>query len=462
MLLGTSSLNGKVTDERGEPVAGAVILAARKASPEDNHAIEHGPVLTGSSNASGAYAIANLELGSYQVEARAQGHPRAILDPVEAGAEPRVLDIALGTGTTLEGWVIDDAGLPVAAVEVFAREGMALIASARTDGGGRWRLGGLPERELTLGARAPGHEPSEPQVVRPGEAPAALVLTRLSSLSGSAVDSLTGRPVSSFEVFVSFGPAEAADSSDAGVKLKPREFIDPRGWFRIDGLRPGSFLVAVRARGFAVWTQRVTVAPGEDTAVRALLERGRTLRGTVADRESGLPIPGAQVQCRRRGRAPEDLPSHVDLNDTRDWTDAVGEFALPGLVPGEYSVNAHHPGYIPDKDQVVAIGDTEPESLRLAMFPGGGLAGEIENLGENWIAVRLVLKRIDGESVGDLWCNPEPNGRFHATSVPPGTYRVELEKYQWKPKPQFVRMGEPRGEVVIRAGETATFNTRAP
>ena len=74
----------------------------------------------------------------------------------------------------------------------------------------------------------------------------------------------------------------------------------------------------------------------------------------------------------------------------------------------------------------------------------------------------LVLKRIDGESGGDLWCKPEPNGQFHAASIPPGTYQVELQRYQWKPKPQFIRMGEPPGEVVIRAGETATFNTRAP
>lgn len=470
VLRGTSSLEGKVSDERGQPVTGAVVLAGRKTSAEDNHAIDHGPVLIGSSNASGAYAIAGLEPGNYQVEAWAQSRPRTILDPVEVGAEPRVLDIALEPGTTLEGLVVDDAGLAVAEAEVFARDGNRVIASVRTDGNGRWRLGGLPVRELTLVARAPDHEDpneSEAQVVRPGEAPKVLVLTRLSSLSGSAVDSLTGNPVSSFEVFVSLaslGSAEA-NTSDTRGELVPREFIDPRGMFRIDGLRPGSFFLAVRARGFAVWAQRVTLAPGEDTDVRVLLERGWTLRGTVVDRETGLPIPNARVVCSRHGRRQEDLPCHVTLSDTRDWTDAMGQFAVSGLDPGEYSVSTHHPGYIPDKDQGqgrVAIGDTEPEFLRLGMLAAGGLQGKIENLGENWIAVRLVLRRVDGESGGDLRCNPEPNGRFHAASILPGTYQVELEKYQSKPKPQIVRMGEPLGEVVIRAGETATFDARAP
>src|SRR5207247_4268349 len=79
-------------------------------------------------------------------------------------------------------------------------------------------------------------------------------------------------------------------SSDAGVKLKPREFIDPRGWFRIDGLRPGSFLVAVRARGFAVWAQRVTVAPGEDTAVRALIVRGRRSDAHTSELQSRVDL----------------------------------------------------------------------------------------------------------------------------------------------------------------------------
>jgi hypothetical protein len=158
----------------------------------------------------------------------------------------------------------------------------------------------------------------------------------------------------------------------------------------------------------------------------------------------------------------------------------MGQFAVSGLMPGEYSVNTQHPGYIPDKDQVVAIGDGEPEILRLGMLPAGGLEGRIENLKGNWwLDTRLILKRIDTESGVDPWdsgssftwpmvysrgpsCAPQPDGRFHVKAIPPGTYQVELWTYRTDPKPQIVRLDELLEEVVIRAGETATYNARAP
>jgi hypothetical protein len=97
------------------------------------------------------------------------------------------------------------------------------------------------------------------------------------------------------------------------------------------------------------------------------------------------------------------------------------------------------------------------------MLPAGRLLGKIENFEGKWsIALLVVLTRIDGGSGGDSSCHLEPNGRFQATSLPPGTYRLELGSYEAQPKPRIVTMGEPLGEVVIRAEETVTFVAGAP
>jgi hypothetical protein len=289
---------------------------------------------------------------------------------------------------------------------------------------------------------------------------------RLADLSGAVVDSSSGMPVSSFTVLVRFEPATASSASGAEGELVPREFIDPRGSFHLDGLLPGSCVVAVRARGFAVWAREVMLAPGEEATVHALLERGSTLRGAVVDRETGLAIPNARVQWSGGGRRPDDqLASRFQLLEAaREWTDAGGQFVLSGLVPGEYSVSACHSGYLPDGDRGrVAIGEAGPEFLELGMRPASGLQGKIGNLEGKWsIALMLVLKRTEGEFGGDRWCHLEQDGRFQFTSLPPGTYRVELGTYQSDPKPEIVRLGEPLGEIVVRAGETATFDAPAP
>src|SRR5258708_39692714 len=77
----------------------------------------------------GAYALAGLTAGSYQVNVSAPGFAQARLK-AEAGATNA--DVVLGPGGSITGVVVDDLGKPVASFDLSAHE----------KGGNAWDSGG--------------------------------------------------------------------------------------------------------------------------------------------------------------------------------------------------------------------------------------------------------------------------------------------------------------------------------
>jgi hypothetical protein len=258
--------------------------------------------------------------------------------------------------------------------------------------------------------------------------------------------------------------------SGDGKELIPREFVDPSGVFFLEGLFPGRATLAVRARGHSIWSQEIELEAGEETAVHVRMDRGTVLQGTIVDSKTGLPIEHARVACQPRATGTYVVSaSALEF----EWTDASGAFAVPGLAPGKYWVHLYHPGYIPEGDGLkVTIAEDGNEPLRIGMLPAGSLDGRIANLeASKSFDTRLELAPVEGSGGRNHWTRVESDGAFHATSILPGKYLVELRQSFFKKEmeggqvilPEDVEEKEtPLGEVEILAGETATFEARAP
>jgi RNA polymerase sigma-70 factor (ECF subfamily) len=166
----------QVTDEQGEPVAGAELCVGTAAGFEPR----------GTSDALGRARLwlARSEFGALEIpaarehvalRARAAGHASSetLFVPLgHPGAEPLVLALG-GAERVLRGRITDEDGRPLRAVDVFAlrdpyhtsvadtalpfREPLAHGTS--TDANGAFELGGLAWRELVLCIRRPGAEP---------------------------------------------------------------------------------------------------------------------------------------------------------------------------------------------------------------------------------------------------------------------------------------------------------------
>ncbi|MCU1244182.1 MAG: signal protein, partial [Acidobacteria bacterium] len=116
--------------------------------------------------------------------------------------------------------------------------------------------------------------------------------------------------------------------------------------FELDGLPAGKLRLEIRPAGLAPFRMPVRkLALGERVDLGTLrLDAGLTLRGTVVDDATGVPVPGASLRVLR----PNTFSTTVSMvmGDTVEAESGeAGEFRLAGLSPGVYVLSAEAPGF---------------------------------------------------------------------------------------------------------------------
>ena len=177
----TSRLTGRIVDNTGRGVAGqAVEIWSRGASGgliPNPVGFKNGPPRTGTD---GAFQTpANLLIGSsYRVVIREPGNEPIISDffPITDGSVA-IPALELRPLRTVSGQVVDRQGKPVPDVEVFQSGDGPSGTSVRTDGSGRFALGGFPIGTAFLFARGDGFR-FHGKLLKPGEKGVTIELTR--------------------------------------------------------------------------------------------------------------------------------------------------------------------------------------------------------------------------------------------------------------------------------------------
>jgi len=268
-----------------------------------------------------AWRAASAPGSSRATSARAAAAPGPASRPGEArSAPPREV-------VTISGIVLGPLGDPAAGARVEAtepreepRDAFAfwttmrerpdaphLLADARADAGGAFRLEVDRGARVSLTASAPGRVAGEPVVVDATATRTGLVLRLLAEawVRGVVLDERE-RPVASALVLLLQNPANGART-------------DPDGAFALERVPPGDVSVVARADGYADSLVAVD-APSEEC--RVVLRRGRTVAGVVLDARHD-PVDGAQVTLIPLGDDPPSLAR----------TDASGRFSCPQVPP---------------------------------------------------------------------------------------------------------------------------------
>ncbi|MBK9037161.1 MAG: carboxypeptidase regulatory-like domain-containing protein [Myxococcales bacterium] len=312
---------GRVTDQRGTPVAGAIV----RFTPAD--ATGARGVVEAATDADGRYRVGPLA-GAVAVAARAWGHGdfAGVLDlrKVPPGVDPaaeRAYDVTLVVADAeLEGTVEDPSGLPVLGARVVidggAADGRATIAGP----GGRFRLAMLPAGALAVRVEH-GDYPPQRFTVATGDA-VRLTLSFGGGLELLVFDHHTGASLPGLPVLAT-GPAGAR-----------RDLVtDSGGRARLGPIAPGPWKLAVRTPGYVARTLAAAVAAGDRAGqitapdLRLELERGATVSGVVRDRV-GDRVAGARITARRGD------------DELTVSTDSLGEFRLRDVPTGAVSVTA--------------------------------------------------------------------------------------------------------------------------
>ena len=330
-----SRLSGKVTDEKGKPVAGARVEVRRNSDAGSDTAF----LSRARTSADGSWEMPEAPEGGRFQYVRADGFA-----PFSRFAERKgALETVLRRGGTVRGVLLDSAGKPVSGAIVTAG-----VLAARTGDAGEFRLTGVAAGLADVETEWKEEFAARRQVkVAAGvEAVADLRLFRAAAIVGTVVDETTKQPVAGARIAAGTG---GNSWFDADV-FRRRARSDAKGRFRVGGLAAGRYSVEAARSGYLAGE-----IPGAVAAVPAgkplaiALRREATVSGTVVD-ELGKPVAGARVAIPRDfgGGRRMRMMSRGSFAPVETDSGPDGTFSLRRLAPTTtLTVQASKAGFAP-------------------------------------------------------------------------------------------------------------------
>ena len=341
---GWATLDGRIYDERGRPVKGAIVSLAGSG---------FWPARTVRSQADGRFHWPDIPAGIYELRASSGD---LVAPPVEglildAGAR-RAFGIQLAKGWTLVGRIVDaHTERAIASAEVTVATGVLGLHSRRTwsDDRGRFEVAGIVGDDHSLYVGADGYVSAGP-LRRNADEPSMMVrLERSSQIEGRVVDErgwgIEGALIRAFgeghlrvaspgpsdSLGVTSGPVPPISAPGAEMLAFIQQVRTSRdGTFVLPNLRPGPYTIAASHDDFApAESEGLHVGPGATRSDVAITMRsGAELAGLVVD-ERGNRLEGIPVEL----RTPTDRLPRMSV------TGSDGSFSFRG-VRGEVSVTA--------------------------------------------------------------------------------------------------------------------------
>jgi hypothetical protein len=388
------SLTGKVVDDAGREVAGAVVTAAWSDSAATR------------STAHGRYTLW-LDDGLYDARVECPGHRPAFAADVEiAGGQVTQRDFVLEREFgVVEGAVTDSlAGAPLSGVLVTAVWGGG--ASDVTAADGRYRLERVVPGAADVRFVKPGCRKRAASVVVPPNATLNLDATLL-VLSGT----IGGRVLAGGEGLPNASVRAALDGSVAASALTTAD-----GSYLLAGLDPDE-VYDVHASMAAFYEASPNPLVGVPTATTdadfALLPADAVISGLVLDQTTLEGLAGATVEA-------DDGLGHFGATTTGE----DGSFAIANLPSGRpFGLSARLYGYHP-----VEVSGVDPDTLGLALRLPRNFArvlGVVSAADPDVAMEEIEIVATSAAFAGQHHvATPDPLGAYELADVRPGPYAL--------------------------------------
>ena len=400
------AFHGTVRGVKDAPLKNAIVIPVPEGAGGDmyRYAARY-------SNADGAFTFDQLPTGTWRFLVAAKDYAPVLTAPAQPGVS---LVVNLGAGETLTGRVVESGGdKPVSGVKVVLRE-MALgleTASGKSDNLGQFQAArlrpGTYRVELASNKVALMTDVPEITVGAGALEPLTLAVVPAASVRGRVVHAEhenQGVPEAVVVVTNAEGAAPVTATTDTG------------GYYRVTGLRPGAYNIALAGSapvlpvevisGATINGPTFTMRPGEMLHGRALTQDGQP----VAEAIIVAVRPGADQPARLR-------------------TDDEGNFSLPGVQPNE-SIRIWAEKDNLRSEAVEAVMGT-PVELRLAQRPQGAIKGFVtQGKGVPLPGAHISCLRIDAQGHDPLLARADASGMFQFTGLEAGRYRVVAARQQ--------------------------------
>ena len=305
LAVSAGHLEISVTDDKGEPVEGALVVALPSSGGYLAFGLDPEKLRTTITGAGGRATLEALPPGPWTLTVQARGFAPKTERRVERGP----LEVRLDKGGVITGTVADAEGVPVADARVSIDTGLPLPSAwaaeasrveASTDSEGRFRLEGIGARPVRLAARAPGFGRATRDGVEAG-AHAELFLFPGAALEGIVVDG-EGHPVE--------GALVQAAGGGLWSTPPPSERTDAEGRFVMAGVEEGEYVVMAREGGRAPGLGRAVVEGEAEASVEITLTEGGFATGRLVDPDGRrrAATPRERSRCGGSRRVPTTSP----------------------------------------------------------------------------------------------------------------------------------------------------------
>ncbi len=456
-----ASIYGIVTASKdAQPIAGAQVSASLS-MPDvgEEHRAYVRLKRSATSDARGAYRIAGLPAGKYEVRGARPGALQVHCRTLDLSATDNAeCDLRLDELVRVRGTVREASSkLPIEHAEVGASRSFS--AAVFTNAAGQYEFFAPPAALSELCARAPGHGMLESPLAQPISSPMDAVDFELSQARAcrGVVRTLDGQPIEDAYV--------AAVASEYGgfqtIDWRPTH-SDARGDFAIDDLRADmAHSIFVRKQGFGSVVYEFPTTEGERTTIdlgEIRLAPGLEIAGALR-LDTGEQLPDAKLTLHGtnmdRGRWNSAERPLLDLYVARreSRADQAGRFHFGELSAGDYQLDVFLAGRLDPISKLIAISDGHPALDVILIVPNGlSMSGFIKDRSGTGVPHAYVSIEPEESEGRGLDVPTDPSGHFAAEGVPPGAYTLRIWPGAAVREHQGERFLVPRSVEHLQAG----------
>ena len=436
-------LSGFVTDEAGNPVAGAIVAMDQSqsyypAAPTDE---------------SGQYRFARRPEGPTAFSVQAKGFAPFILSE---GIDAERIDFVLKKGHTVRGRVVDKDGSAILGVSVNVTTWGGRYSNlwkTLTDAEGRFEWDSAPGEAVGFNFYKSGYARHGNLELEPGDTEHVVTLPRPLVVSGEVLDAETGKPIEEFVILTGNEQPEGR----AAWWDRNSPVVGSAGKFsqRFADATQGHVLRIV-APGYYPEISEVFRFGEEETTYDFELESGVGPSGVVKSPE-GKPLGGVDVHL-----ATERVPVHLDNGKVRDNDESIvvttgdeGRFAFDPQIDPYAVVVATEEGFAEVAEDVFVAAEGE---TTVTLEAWGRVEGTVVASSQPVAAADLILhyneRKMDLETPqlrAEAKSRTNDAGTFSFERVIPGRSMVS----------RLVESGRSmslshKTPIEVAAGETAT------
>lgn len=389
---GGALIRGSVVDASGGPVAGALVSAAQD---------EASPQAIAATDGNGAFSLTAPPGGS-QLTARADGYSLVRQNVHAPQHDVRLVMVA---SSSLSGRVLmAGTEMPVEGVDVSVIDPNGLSGQshrASTDQHGAFRIDALRGGGYSIVARSAAWRSDEHWLtLGVAEQQAMDIFVRPAVHLHGSVE-VAGSPCSSGMATLD-GP------------VSEYRLLDERGEVDFPGLPPGTYRAVVSCHGAVELTEELDLQV--QTVRKWELSQGLTLSGRALS-SSGAALDGAQVSVSPMGAA-EGRPSVFCFSD------AQGEFACSGLLPGEYSCELRSDSAEMSDPVRVTVDSSSGPRVVLRSYASATLRVTVKSGGDLQLDALSVIAQREG---GPALIPRQEGSVFVFEQMALGTYQVTTD-----------------------------------